>query len=84
MRKPLLFRFITATRCRNESLNGIGGIVVEETAKTIKILTLTGAVKVLIKEDCWFYVDVDNCTYLVNGRKLINEDRERKIFKFIG
>jgi ribonuclease P protein subunit POP4 len=63
-------RTITTTKCRNESLNGIHGIVIEETANTVKVLTLTGSIKTVIKEDCWFYVDIGNCTYLISGRKL--------------
>ena len=83
MSKPLLFKFIETINCRNESLNGVSGIVIDETAKTIKVLTLTGSIKVIIKEDCWFYVNINDCTYLINGRKLILKGRERKIFKFV-
>ncbi|MGC8606668.1 MAG: ribonuclease P protein subunit [Vulcanisaeta sp.] len=71
MSKPLLFKFIETVNCRNKSLNGVSGIVIDETAKTIKVLTLTGSIKVIVKEDCWFYVNINNCTYLVNGRRLI-------------
>ncbi|WP_054857284.1 ribonuclease P protein subunit [Vulcanisaeta sp. JCM 16159] len=78
MSKPLLFRFIETINCRNESLNGISGVVIDETTKTIKVLTLTNSIKVIIKEDCWFYVSIGNCTYLVNGRKLILKGRKGK------
>ncbi|WP_054855921.1 ribonuclease P protein subunit [Vulcanisaeta sp. JCM 16161] len=83
MSKPLLFKFIETVNCRNDSLNGISGIVIDETAKTIKVLTLTGSIKVVIKEDCWFYVDINNCTYLVNGRRLILKGGKGKFFKFV-
>ncbi|WP_054853043.1 ribonuclease P protein subunit [Vulcanisaeta distributa] len=78
MSKSLLFRFIETINCRNESLNGISGVVIDETTKTIKVLTLTNSIKVIIKEDCWFYVSIGNCTYLVNGRKLILKGRKGK------
>ncbi|MGC8542674.1 MAG: ribonuclease P protein subunit [Vulcanisaeta sp.] len=83
MVNSLLFKFITTTKCRNNSLDGINGIVIDETANTIKVLTLTGSVKTIIKEDCWFYVNVDGCTYLINGRKLITKGKGRKTFKFV-
>ncbi|WP_054842667.1 ribonuclease P protein subunit [Vulcanisaeta distributa] len=79
MSKPLLFKFVETVNCRNGSLNGISGIVVDETAKTIKVLTPTGSVKTIIKEDCWFYVNINNCTYLINGRKLILKGGKGKL-----
>ena len=80
MRKPLLFRFVETVNCRNRSLNGIEGMVIDETAKTIRVLTPSGSVKTIIKEDCWFYVSIGNCTYLVNGRKLILRGGKGKLF----
>ncbi len=80
MRKPLLFKFIETVNCRNESLNGVSGVVIDETAKTVRILTMTGSIKTIIKEDCWFYVDVGNCTYLISGRRLILRGGKGKLF----
>ncbi|MFB6470138.1 MAG: ribonuclease P protein subunit [Vulcanisaeta sp. AZ3] len=79
----LFLKFITTTKCRNPTLNSISGIVIDETAKTVKVLTLDNSIKAIIKEDCWFYVNIGNCTYLINGKKLIVKSRGRKIFKFI-
>lgn len=75
-------KVVTTTRCRNKYLDGIQGIVIEETTNTIKVLTLTGSIRTIIKEDCWFYIDIGNCTYLINGYKL-RGSRGRKILKFV-
>lgn len=69
--KQLIFKMVSTVNCRNESLNGIEGMVIDETRNTLKVLTLTGSVKTIIKEDCWFYVDDGKCTYLIPGYRLI-------------
>lgn len=72
-KKQVLFKVISTIDCRNKSLDGIEGIVIEETKKTLKVLTLTGSIKTIIKEDCWFYVNDGPCTYLMPGHKLIKK-----------
>lgn len=69
--KQLLFRVISTVNCKNETLNGIEGIVIDETRNTVKVLTTTGSLKTIIKEDCWFYINDGDCTYLVPGHRLI-------------
>lgn len=66
----LLFKVVTTVRCTSETTNWIRGIVIEETRNTLKVLTLRGSVKTIIKEQCWFYVDDGKCTYLIPGWKL--------------
>ncbi|WP_069807852.1 ribonuclease P protein subunit [Vulcanisaeta thermophila] len=69
--RSIIFKVVSTVNCRNRDANGIEGIVIEETRNTIKVLTMTGSVKTIIKEDCWFYVNDGDCTYLVPGHKLI-------------
>lgn len=61
----LLYRFVECTNCRNKSLEGLKGLVIDETKNTLKILCIDGKIRTVIKNVCWYYVKINNKVYLI-------------------
>ncbi len=66
----LLYKFVECVNCKNRYLEGIRGIVIEETKNTLKILCVDGKVRTIIKNQCWYYVKQDNKLFLVPPSRL--------------
>ncbi len=66
----ILYRFIECCNCKNPSLNGLKGLVIEITKNTIVILTVDGKVRRVLRDVCWYYVKIDDKIYLVNPRRV--------------
>ena len=66
----ILYKFIECVNCRNKSLEGLKGLVIEVTKNTLKILTIDNKVRTVIKDECWYYVKLGDKVYLVHWRQL--------------
>ncbi|GEM_PF-927374 len=73
----VLYKIVECVKCRNSTLNGLKGLVIDETKNTIQILTIDGTVKTIIKEECWYYVYDKSRIYLINGIDLRGYRDER-------
>jgi len=67
----LLYKFVECCNCKNPSLNGLKGLVIEVTKNTLVILTIDGKIKRVLKSLCWYYVKVGDKIYLVSPRRVI-------------
>ena len=56
--------FVETAKCLNPYMNGIRGLIVERRRNSFLILTPTGALKIVPKGHCWFYVYRGNCVRL--------------------
>lgn len=84
MKSSILYKFVECVNCKSKDVNGIKGLVIDETKNTVIILTIDGKIKTIIKSICWFYVHVNDKIYLIPGKrinvlsKLIKEKKQAK------
>ncbi len=66
----LLYKFVECVNCKNKDLEGIRGIVIEETKNTLKILCIDGKIRIIIKNQCWYYVKQRDMIFLIPPARL--------------
>jgi len=75
---------VELTGCKNKSLEGVKGMVIDETMKTFLILTSEGSKKRVPKDVCSFIFTLPNGTRVkVDGSLLVArpEDRVKRLIK---
>ncbi|MGC8597229.1 MAG: ribonuclease P protein subunit [Thermocladium sp.] len=55
---------VETTKCLNPYMNGIRGLIVERRRNSFLVLTQNGAIKVVPRNQCWFYIYRGNCIKL--------------------
>ena len=81
VRHELIGLKVRISSSKNKSLNGLSGVVVDETCNTLVIKTKDGKEKIVIKKVCMFDFTLPNGTVVsVDGRLLVSrpEDRIKK------
>ncbi len=66
----VLYRFIECCKCKNPSLNGLKGLVIDVSRNTLTVITVDGKIRTIIKDFCWYYVKIGDEIYLVNPRMI--------------
>jgi len=85
VKHELIGLLVKISKSTHEDFIGLSGIIVDETAKTIKILSEDKKIKTIPKQNCIFDIILpDGIIVRVNGKLLMErpEERIRKRFKY--